>query len=78
MNTLDCLRSMNTMNTMNTMNKSVGGWRKGLTASSLHSHDLHCPLLHHLSQVQRRGWEGPVLGEELQVVSTAQPQERVL
>ena len=42
MNTLDCLRSTSTMNTMN---KSVGGWRKGLTASSLHSHDLHCPLL---------------------------------
>ena len=80
MNTLDCLRSMNTMNTMNTMNimnKSVGGWRKGLTASSLHSHDLHCPLLH-LSQVQRRGCEGPVVGEERHVVSTAQPQERML
>ena len=81
MNTLDCLRSMNTMNTMNTMNimnKSVGGWRKGLTASSLHSHDFHCPLLHHLSQVQRRGCEGPVVGEERHVVSTAQPQERML
>ncbi len=51
MNTLDCLRSTSTMNTMN---KSVGGWRKGLTASSLHSHDLHCPLLHHLSLFSTR------------------------